>query len=124
MKRLRAGTETGSLMNHLMSGSEGPAPEVGMGATVLHWTDRSACTVEYVSPDKRELWVRYDTAIRTDSHGMSDSQSYRYEPNPQGILRAFFLTAEGWREGRTRRGRGKGGALLLGVRQHYHDYSF
>mgnify|MGYP001576962564 CR=1 FL=1 len=43
-KALRAGTQTGSLINHLMSGSKGAEPEVGMGATILGWSDRHPAT--------------------------------------------------------------------------------
>lgn len=39
---MKLGTQTGSTTNYLMSGVKGqPAPEIGMGVTLLHWTDRS-----------------------------------------------------------------------------------
>jgi hypothetical protein len=111
---LKAGTETGSLFNHLFSASAGPAPEVGMGATVLLWTDRHAGTIIKVTP--KSFTLREDTAIRTDNYGMSDSQAYRYEPNPNGREWVFRLTKRGWRSGGT--------AVMIGHRRSYHDYSF
>ena len=117
MTMLRAGTETGSLMNHLMSGSA-RGPVVGEGATLLHWTDRTAATVIRVSPSGKTAWLREDTAIRTDDHGMSDSQAYRYEPNPNGREWRVSLTKRGWRV------MGRGSGVLFGVRRAYHDYSF
>lgn len=123
MKALRAGTQTGSLINHLMSGSRDAPPEVGMGATVLMWTDRHAATiVEVVSPTK--IRVREDKAIRTDSNGMSESQSYRYEPGPETCVpRTFTLRKNGaWvRLGEPMKG---GLRLAVGHRSTYHDYSF
>ena len=117
MKSLRAGTETGSLMNHLMSGSKQPTPTVGMGATILHWTDRTACTVVEVALTKagkvKAVTVQEDTSDRADSNGMSDAQSYTYRANLEGALRTFRAGRDGGFKG-----------LLLGHRATYHDYSF
>lgn len=117
----RAGTDTGSLVNLLMSGSKDSTPTVGMGATILQWTDRTACTIVEVS--KNRIVVQEDNAIRTDKNGMSDSQDYRYEPNPNGSKTAFTLRKNGaWvREGEAMKG---GQRVSIGVRDHYYDYSF
>lgn len=114
---LKAGTETGSLMNHLMSRSAGDA-EVGMGATILFWTDRHAGTVTYVSPSGLTCQVREDAVARTDSNGMSECQTYEYTPDPDGRLWTFRRGLKGWR------GVNKGPGLVLGERRHYHDFSF
>jgi hypothetical protein len=115
---MRLGTQTGSLMNHLMSGTLGAAPPtVGEGCTFLHWTDRSAGTVVKVSPSGKTAWVRADKAIRTDTHGMSDSQSYRYEAIPDAPLTAVRLGKRGWRTS-------GGTTVAFGYRRAYHDYSF
>lgn len=111
---LKAGTETGSLFNHLMSASPAKAPEVGMGATVLLWTDRHAGTITKVTP--KSFTLVEDLSIRIDNHGMSDSQAYRYAPNPNGRTWVFRLTKKGWRS--------KGAGVLIGERSEYFDFSF
>lgn len=122
---LKAGTETGSLMNHLMSRGTGPEPHVGMGATILHWTDRTACTVVAVERFKtgpragtvKAVHVTYDTATRTDTNGMSETQEYTYTSHPDGVPSRFRLTKDGFRDS-------GGHGLMLGKRSHYHDFSF
>lgn len=54
---------------------------------------------------------------------MSDSQSYRYEPDPSGATHTFTLRKNGaWvRKGEPMRG---GMGILIGHRRHYYDYSF
>lgn len=118
---MKLGTETASVTNWMMAGSAGaPAPEVGMGATVLMWTDRHAATVIEVKSPKRII-VQYDKATRVDGSGMSESQAYTYEPNPDGPTREYVLCKTGWRE---KGSGGKGAGLMLGHRAEYHDYSF
>ena len=78
IQKSTAGKTTGSLFNYLM-GNNDTLPEVGKGATILHWTDRSAYEVIEVSDNKLECTIqRYDPE-RVDGLGMSDSQSYKYE---------------------------------------------
>ena len=111
---MKAGTETGSLINHVMS-RQGPVEAVvGMGATVLMWTDRKAGTIIKVTPT--QIHVRLDKATRTDSNGMSDCQSYSYEADPAGSVYIFRKTKKGYRC--------HGQGLLIGSREQYHDYSF
>lgn len=126
--RLRAGTATGSLVNHVASGYRDAVPSVGAGATILHWTDRTAVTIIAVKAHKKtgrpvEVLVQHDTAIRTDKNGMSDCQQYRYEPNPDGSTESFTLRRNGaWvREGSPMK---NGTRLKIGARNHFHDYSF
>ena len=76
MKAQRLGTSTGSLINHLMSGSKDSTPIVGTGCSILHWTDRTACTIIEVSENGKTVVVQEDNAVRTDKLGMTDSQSY------------------------------------------------
>ena len=45
---MKLGSETGSLVNHLMSSSSNTEPNIGTPATLLSWTDRSAATVTKV----------------------------------------------------------------------------
>ena len=115
---LRLGSETGSLMNHVMAGGTKLVPTVGMGVTVLGWTDRYPGTVILVSPSGKTINVQEDLAVRTDANGMSESQEYAYSPDPHGRIWTFRLGKHGWR------GANKGPGLRLGVRERYYDYSF
>ena len=125
---MKLGTETASFVNHLYSRTAEPAPVVGMGATLLMYTDRDAYTV--VSWDGKILGVTSDTANRIDSNGMSDSQDYEYVSN-------FNATPEFYKKDKKNNwvrivmnketGRWKQyrcGNLKVGFRDAYHDYSF
>lgn len=118
---MRAGTQTGSLMNHIISGARMAAPEIGMGATLLCWSDRRAATVVEISSAKR-IGIVEDIATRIDKNGMSDSQEYSYAPGT-GSPSYFTLRKNGaWvREGESQKG---GQRLAVGNRDHYHDFSF
>lgn len=114
---LQLGRETGSVTNYLLSGTDGePTPKVGMGATILMWTDRHAATIVKVT--RTQVHVQRDKATRTDANGMSESQSYSYEVNPAAEIEVFRKTKRGWRKS------GGGAALRIGDRHSYHDYSF
>lgn len=127
---MKLGTQTGSLVNHLHSRSvKGqPEPEVGMGATILCYTDRRAATV--VAWDGKILTVCEDHAKRVDGNGMSESQRYEFSPNPNGYESNFRKNKNGmWEEvvrnpetGRWNKTGGYG--LLIGRRDHYRDFSF
>ena len=129
---LKAGTETGSLVNHLMSGDTAIVPEVGMGVTILMWTDRRAATIIEVHSTKKgvikEIVIQDDTSLRTDDNGMSESQGYCYIRDPNGHKRTARFLKKGWRilEGKDgESGRNiYGSGLRLGIRNTYHDYSF
>jgi hypothetical protein len=110
------------MFNELMAqGATAPLePKVGMGATLLMWSDRKAMTVVEVK-SKKTIRLTYDKAIRTDTNGMSDSQSYRYEQDERGIPLQATLRKDGrWRIS----GYKTGGVIVLGERDAYHDYSF
>jgi hypothetical protein len=111
---LKAGTETGSLTNHVMS-YDRTTPVVGMGATILCWTDRHAATVVKVT--RTQCHVRRDKATRADANGMSETQSYTYAPDPSQSVELFRLTKNGWRNS-------SGNGLLIGHREEYYDFSF
>jgi hypothetical protein len=120
-KPYTAGTQTGSLMNYIFSGAKMAAPEIGMGATVLMWSDRHAATIVEVSKSGKRVGIAEDEAKRVDGNGMSDSQSYEYSPGT-GSVQYFTLRKNGaWvREGDSM----KGARLAIGARQHYYDFSF
>lgn len=122
-KMMRVGTQTGSLINHVMSRSQDSAPVVGIGCTVLMWTDRYAGTVVEVTNNGKRLGMQEDKAIRIDANGMSDDQDYRYEPQTGRTVEFYTLRKNGaWvREGEKMTG---GRRLSVGERSEYHDFSF
>lgn len=115
----KAGSETGSLVNLVLSASKDETPVVGMGATILCWTDRHAATIVSVSP--KRIGIVQDEAIRTDKNGMSDSQTYDYKPG-NGPVSYYTLRKNGaWvREGESL----KGQRIAIGYRDEHYDYSF
>lgn len=116
---MKLGTETGSLINHLASRATGPLPEVGMGATILAWSDRYAATIIYVSKSRKLVRVQHDSHRRTDDNGgFSENQSYEYSRNPNGSVETFRLGKRGWRK------QGGGFGLLIGHREEYRDPHF
>ena len=74
---MKLGKETGSIFNSIY-GENTRGPVVGEGATVLHWTDRSAYFVDKVSADGKECVIVRAKAI-PQFQGMTDSQYYTYE---------------------------------------------
>jgi hypothetical protein len=126
---MKLGTETASVINHLQSRMVigAPAPEVGMGATLLGWTDRNATVIAW---DGKILTVQADLYTRTDKNGFSECQEYDYTPNPEGVISYFKQNKKGmWREvsknAETGRWNETGGSgLIIGRREKYWDPSF
>ncbi len=113
---LKLGSDTASVTNWLLSGTVGaPTPAVGMGATILMWTDSHAATITRVSPSGKSFWMVQDVATRTDKNGMSECQDYAFTPGtgPEIMVRQ---TKRGWKCNR--------GGVRVGDRREYHDYSF
>ncbi len=127
---MKLGTQTGSLVNHIYSRMTNgqPTPEVGMGATLLSWTDRHAATIVHVNGMGDLIIVQEDHAVRTDANGMSESQAYHYTANPHGALYTFRKTKTGaWQEVYLNEKTGrynKTDGLRIGERQTYRDFSF
>ena len=131
---LKLGTQTASLSNHIYSRATigQPEPVVGMGATVLCWTDRHAATITKVETIRRRihLEVREDKVKRKDNNGLSESQDWECTTNPEGRLYTFRQNENGgwqavWLNPKTNRwSRADGEGLLIGQRRHYHDFSF
>lgn len=94
-------------------------PEVGMGATIQHWSDRSPATVIKVSPTGKKIVLQEDKAIRSDKNGMSENQTYFYQTDANGTLYTATLRDDG-----TYRLKGSKQLVSLGIRRKYHDYSF
>ncbi|MGA0178868.1 MAG: hypothetical protein ACO3IC_07970 [Burkholderiaceae bacterium] len=129
---MKLGSETGSVINHLYSRmTEGePEPTVGMGATLLSWTDRNPATIVQVNMAKRYIVVQEDDAMRVDSNGMSEAQEYVFTPNPNNRLRIYRKVKSGeWVEHyvnpeTNRLVQTRGCGLRIGERDKYYDFSF
>lgn len=131
---MKLGTETSSLVNHLQARAVvgQPEPVVGMGATILRWTDRSPATIVHVFKigSAVAIDVQEDRYKRTDNNGMSESQTYEFTPNPDGYRATYRQSGKGmWEEVRfnpdTKRWSKTGGnGLRIGERDAYHDFSF
>lgn len=126
---MKLGTQTASLTNYLMSGTDGaPAPQVGMGATKLGWTDRRPATIVEVLNGGKVIVVQEDTAKRVDDNGMSESQDYEFTPNPEATREFYKLDNKGAYRSAYRNEKGNlvfgSGQLRIGERDKYHDYSF
>lgn len=132
---MKLGTQTASVMNNIMSRAVigQPAPYVGMGATLLGWTDRYPATIVQICTNKAgeivEIQVQEDDAKRIDQNGMSEDQDYEYTPNTSGTCYRFKKDRKGmWREIRMGdKGRmvftgGRG--LRIGEREKYYDFTF
>lgn len=116
---MKLGTETGSVMNAIMSRMDWNTPQIGMGATLLFYTDRKPATVIAISKSGKTVTLQEDTATRIDENGMSDNQHYEYSPDPNGrIFKARQRKGKGWRVC------GEGTGVTFGRREKYFDYSF
>lgn len=123
---MKLGTETGSFFNYLM-GNSMSIPEVGKGATVLHWTDRSAYFVNEVSKDGKTVVIERAKAVRTDNNGMSETQSYEYVRDPQTEPETIKFTYGKWRRVYTNwEGKKETSPIniIFGTMREYFDYSF
>lgn len=131
---LKIGTQTGSLINHLHSRAVIGQPDVvvGMGATILHWSDRSPATIFRVFKIGKLTYIetRDDRYTRIDANGMSESQEYEYKTDINGARRYFRKTESGMWEGVRKNeetGRWiktKSSGVRVGERERYYDFSF
>lgn len=121
---LKLGTQTGSMCNYLLSGTNGqPVPVVGMGATILGWTDRSAGTIVNVGPNAKWIEVQSDHAKLVAGSAFSEEQTYEFSPNPKGAISRYTLRRNGAyiRAGEKMR---DGQMVRIGERDAYHDPCF
>lgn len=130
---MNLGTQTGSGINHLYSRMTkgAPEPKIGMGATILLWTDRHPATVIFTDEKMRIVTVQEDISIRVDKNGMSDMQEYEYKRDLDGVLYTFRQNKNGgWDQVRLNEKTGrwnkvKGGVgVIFGFRRTYYDFSF
>jgi hypothetical protein len=104
-------------------------PTVGGGATVCHYSDRTACTITRISPSGKTFWMQEDIATLDDwkpefipggfaGHCVNNAeQQYVYQPNPQGAIHRASLRKDS-------RYRTTNGELVIPGRRHFHDYNF
>jgi hypothetical protein len=104
-------------------------PTVGDGATICHYSDRTACTVIRISPSGKTVWMQQDTAVLDDwkpefipggfaGHCVNNSeQRYAYESNPDGLVHRASLRKDGWF-------RTTNGERVIPGRHQFHDYNF
>jgi hypothetical protein len=129
---MKLGTQTGSLINHVLSCSKPKDPELGMGCTILSWSDRNPATIIdiFTKGKYTYLTVQDDYAVRKDDLGMSDSQEWTITQNSDGFTRTFRrkdgeTQFKGCKQnplsGRWVNGQG---VLIVGQREKYYDFSF
>lgn len=123
---MKLGSETGSLINNVYSQTVQTLPQVGDGATIMHWTDRSAGTVISVDTAKNVVVVQEDTAtLKEGCDTYGGSQDYDYSPNPNGPTYTFKPVSRGHRKGQMREGGRKDGySVVFGRRDKHRDPSF
>lgn len=114
----------GSVVNRIME-SGGPVPEVGMGATFCHWSDRSPGTVSEVTMFKsgpnagtpRLVKVRADHVELISGSEQDGSAKYKITPNPESPEIEVKRTKRGWKTS-------GGTGVSFGHRDNYHDPHF
>jgi len=123
-QKAKVGTD-GSLINQIMSNNSS-TPEVGKGATQMHYTDRTCYEVVEVSADGKSARLQYLEAecdpILGGGHG---HQNWILKPTER------FVTVV-WRHGAWRTvGKDLDGKpvytkinIIFGVKDYYYDWSF
>jgi hypothetical protein len=104
-------------------------PTVGGGATVCHYSDRTACTVIRISPSGKTVWMQEDTAVLDgwkpefipggfSGHCVNNTeQRYAYQSDPQGAIYRASVRKDG-------KLRTTNGERVISGRHHFHDYNF
>ena len=94
-------------------------PEIGMGATIVFYSDREPATIIQITSNGKRIVLQEDLSTRTDNNGMSEIQQYKYDPNPNGTIHIATLRKDG-----TYRLSGEKTVVHIGDRRKYYDYSF
>jgi hypothetical protein len=109
--------------------SEKWSPIAGDGATICHYSDRTACTVARVSPSGKTLYLQPDIATLDgwkpeiipggfSGHCVNNAeQTYAYTPNPTGSMIRASLRKDG-------RFRTTNNEPVIPGRHQFHDYNF
>ena len=134
---MKLGSQTGSVINHLYSRAVigQPKPKVGMGCTLLGWTDRHAGTITKVTEYCGKVWL-YEIEVANDDakivkgSAFDGTAEYEYTPGAGCHHRfAFHRKRQEWIgvirnpvTGKLNQARGYG--LRIGERETYYDPSF
>lgn len=132
---MKLGSETGSLVNHVLSGAKRVEPELGMGATLLSWSDRDAATVVDIVRDGNGKLKRFattqDEAHVTSGSGHDGSAVYGYVTRADGARSWWMPNRKGDGYDQIRHSSATGrwqkvhsGRIVLGRRETYRDPSF
>ena len=104
-------------------------PKPGDGATICHYSDRTACTVVRVSASGKTVHIQEDTATLDGwkpeiipggfaGHCVNNAdQRYVYQPNPAGVIHRASLRKDG-------RYRTTNNERVIPGRHQFHDYNF
>jgi hypothetical protein len=104
-------------------------PIVGGGATIGHYSDRTACTVIRISPSGKTLWMQEDIAVLDGwkpefvaggfaGHCVNNTeQTYKYSPDSDGSVYRASRRKDGWF-------RTTNGEPVIPGRRQFHDYNF
>lgn len=113
----------GNLMNRIEEGPGGPVPEVGMGVTILMWSDRHAATISWVSENKKFLKIQRDIPTRISGDIYSESQEYTFAQDKDAAEHVYSIRKNGmWiHAGESMK---NGQAIRIGDRSEYYDPSF
>ena len=126
---MKLGTETASLINHIMANGSTKTVAIGDPATLLSWTDRRPATVvdQFKKGKYFYIVVQEDKAEHIGEKCMSDQQEYEYSRNPEGSKTTWRIDSGFKRVIKSESGRYKlanVGGLMVGRREKYHDHSF
>lgn len=105
------------IWNHVTLGESFAKPEVGMGATMLLWTDRHAYTITRVSESGKTFWMKRDIAtLEPGTSPWQGNQDYHYTRCEDSGETMVKFGKKGWKSG--------GDKVLVGVRDEHYDPSF
>lgn len=135
---MKLGTQTASVINHLHArGVVGePVPKVGMGATVLGWSDRHPVTI--VSVDTKPRGTAYSCIIEViqdycriiSGNTQNGSSKFEFMPNSNGHKSIYRKNAKtgmwesAYKSKATNRLIKGGCGLRIGERERYVDPNF
>jgi hypothetical protein len=97
-RQSKLGTTSGSFINWMMS-SNSSIPEIGMGATELHWSDRTPWEVIAIDKDGKGCTIRqmdYKAKPEAREIGMGH-QSWEYSSNEGNATRKLRWRHNAWR---------------------------
>lgn len=95
-------------------------PVVGMGATLILWSDRRACTIVQVTHNGKRIVIQRDAIEWTpDPTRPGQILITNYLPDPQGELHHVTKRKDG-----TYRLTGSKTIVRIGVRDEYYDPTF